>query len=126
MLLVVGGAYQGKLAYALSRLAVNEDSIYHCTTESTQIPQNKLIIYNLHLWILALIQAEKNVGWEVQNLLNNSSHRIVICDDISGGVVPLEATERLWREEVGRSLILLAAHADEVVRLFCGIPTQLK
>ena len=33
---------------------------------------------------------------------------------------------RAWRDAQGRALSMLSAASDEVVRLFCGIPTRLK
>ena len=41
-------------------------------------------------------------------------------------IVPVDATERANREKAGRLACLLAAHADCVVQMFCGIPTVLK
>ena len=51
---------------------------------------------------------------------------VVLCDDISCGVVPLEAEERAWREATGRCLLLLTGEAQRVVRLFCGLESVLK
>ncbi|MFR8208433.1 hypothetical protein [Hominenteromicrobium sp.] len=38
----------------------------------------------------------------------------------------VDATERANREKAGRLACLLAARADCVVQMFCGIPTVLK
>ena len=46
---------------------------------------------------------------------------ILICDEIGNGIVPMEAEERTYRERTGRILEQLAAQADEVVRVVCGI-----
>ena len=43
-----------------------------------------------------------------------------------GGVVPMDPAERAGREAAGRLACLLAARADCVVQMFCGIPTVLK
>ena len=51
---------------------------------------------------------------------------IVITTDISGGIVPMDPVLRAWREACGRMNTDLAARADEVWRLFCGIPQRLK
>ena len=52
--------------------------------------------------------------------------RIIVTTDISGGIVPMDATLRAWREACGRMNSYLASRADEVWRLFCGIPQRLK
>lgn len=51
---------------------------------------------------------------------------IVIATEVGGGVVPIDPAERAAREAAGRLACLLAARADCVVQLFCGIPTVLK
>ena len=40
--------------------------------------------------------------------------------------MPLDPAEREARERAGRLACLLAARADVVVRVFCGIPKVLK
>ena len=51
---------------------------------------------------------------------------ILIATEVGGGVVPMDAAERAAREAAGRLACLLAARADCVVQMFCGIPTVLK
>lgn len=53
-------------------------------------------------------------------------YEIVIATEVGGGVVPLDAAERRAREQAGRLACLLAARAEVVVQMFCGIPTVLK
>ena len=51
---------------------------------------------------------------------------ILIVRDISCGVVPIDATERAWREENGRMMRMLAQHAKQVIRIWYGLPQVLK
>ena len=51
-----------------------------------------------------------------------SAYDIVLATEVGGGVVPMDPAERARREAAG----LLAARADCVVQMFCGIPTVLK
>jgi len=51
---------------------------------------------------------------------------ILICRDMFCGVVPMDAETREWREAVGRMNAALAAQADTVTRIFCGLPLELK
>ena len=59
--------------------------------------------------------AEKLAGYEV-----------VIATEVGGGVVPVDEKERAARENAGRLACLLAARAEAVIRVFCGIPALLK
>ena len=55
-----------------------------------------------------------------------AQYDIVIATEVGGGVVPVDARQRAAREAAGRLACLLAARADCVVQMFCGIPTVLK
>ena len=50
----------------------------------------------------------------------------VISREIGSGVVPLDAAERRWREVHGAVLQGLAARAEHVSRIFCGLEERLK
>ncbi len=55
-----------------------------------------------------------------------AEYEIILATEVGGGVVPMEAQQRAAREAAGRLACLLAARADCVVQMFCGIPTVLK
>ena len=108
MVLIFGGVYQGKLAYAKVHYGDRE------------------IIDQIDNWILSLIELDEDVIEKVKELIAVHPDAVVICNDISCGVVPISALHRKWRDETGRAMSLLAAHSEEVIRMFCGIPTKLK
>ena len=56
----------------------------------------------------------------------SEKYDIITATEVGGGVVPIDKTERADREKAGRLACLLAARADCVVQMFCGIPTVLK
>ena len=126
MILIFGGVYQGKLAYALQRFGANEADVYRCRDNSAEIPQNKKIIYEIDKWILALLKNEADVEQAMRQFIDRSRDAAVICNDISCGVVPLDPVLRKWREAVGRSLAALSQNSDEVIRMFCSIPARIK
>ena len=53
-------------------------------------------------------------------------YEILIATEVGGGVVPMDPKQRADREAAGRLACLLAARAECVVQMFCGIPTVLK
>ena len=55
-----------------------------------------------------------------------AANPVVIACEVGGGVVPLDTEERKNREKAGRLACLLAARAETVVRLCCGLPEVLK
>ena len=125
MILIFGGAYQGKLAYAQNRFCLTGSDVYMCG-ENIVIPEKKKLVYEIDKWILALVKAEMDTEEMTRRFIERNSDAIVICNDVSCGIVPAEAVLRKWRESVGRSLAQLSQYSNEVVRLFCGIPTRIK
>ncbi len=108
MILIIGGAHQGKTAYALSNFA-----------EMTLVDE-------LHLIILQQLREDKQPASEFAENIERYRNSVIVCDDISCGVVPTDPLMRRWREEVGRVLALAASQSDTVIRMFCGIPTVIK
>lgn len=82
-------------------------------------------------------ELQRNAVWDVQYLaadcddLESLADRlaqtpVVIATEIGGGVIPVDPEERRKREAAGRLSCLLAARADTVIRVNCGIPRALK
>ena len=74
--------------------------------------------------------------WDVQELVREAEPEavartlkdkaVVIATEVGGGVVPADPAERARREAAGRLACLLAAEADTVIRVCCGLPQLLK
>ncbi len=64
---------------------------------------------------------------ELQALADElAAYDVVTATEVGGGIVPIDPAERARREAAGRLACLLAARADCVVQMFCGLPTILK
>ena len=122
MHLILGGAFQGKTEYAKKLYVLSDADIFVCA--GTEIPADARAVCHLERFTRACTEHGLDVleAWDALGL----SPAVIICDDISCGVVPIDATDRLWREENGRLLAALAARAEKVTRVFCGLPLELK
>lgn len=101
--LIVGGEAQGKLAFA-----------------RTISPETE-IVNQLHLIVKqAMKRGEEIPGAE--HFLNKT----VVCNELGCGIVPIDAFDRAWREETGRLCCAIAAQADRVYRVSCGIAQCIK
>lgn len=126
MVLIIGGAYQGKLSYVLKEYSKKASDVYDCSVECSAAPPNLKIIYHFERWILTCVRVNPNPESVIAEYLKTLTDEIIVCEDISCGLVPVDQELRMWRETVGRTLTVLSVRADRVVRLFCGIPTILK
>ncbi len=119
MELVIGGVFQGKLDYAKEKYGFGEEDIFYCSHEKDMDRDAKCIY-----------RYEKYVQYCVRNGLKPVTSfgpdTVVIADDVFCGVVPIDGELRAMRDEAGRSLAAIAANADRVTRIFCGIPQVLK
>ena len=122
MVLIIGGAYQGKTAYAKKTYGIQDTDIFTCLGEA--LDPSARCLRHLERFALACVRAGKEPADVLAGL--DLSEKILICEDISCGVVPMDAEMREWREAVGRMNAALAAQADTVTRIFCGLPLELK
>ena len=124
MILIIGGAYQGKLAYAQEHLGVKPEQIFTC--EKDEVDFSKPCINALEQFTWACTQtgvdpiayfAQHQAQWE---------DAVLICRDIFCGVVPMDDRERQWRQDTARLCQYLAQNAQQVSRMFCGLEQRLK
>ena len=130
MILIIGGAYQGKMAFAEQLL---EEQKKNGKAES--------IFPQFHMWVKAHMEADANdkisehvnsnekndkLEKELREKLVQEPDTIIVCNELGCGVVPMDAFDRAWRERTGRLTCALAAQAEAVYRVTCGIGTRIK
>ena len=122
MHLILGGASQGKTEYAKKLYALSDADVFVCA--GTEIPADARAVCHLECFVRACTERGLDAlkAWDALEFVPE----IVICDEIACGVVPINAVDRLWREETGKLLRALAARAEKVTRVFCGLPLELK
>ena len=125
MHLIIGGAYQGKRAYAKERFGVREEEIFTCTEESGIVFGAPCIdrLEEVTLWC---VRQGQDAGDIFRAHRAEWADSVLICADIFCGVVPIDPTERAWREEAGRFYGRISARAEKVFRMFCGLSLELK
>ncbi len=120
MILIIGGAYQGKLDFAKDTFGITDADMHTCDTG--EIDFSKRCIYKIeeftygHPDPIGYFQANRE-RWK---------DSILICEDIFCGVVPMGAEKRFWRQNTGRLVQYLSKEADRVSRIFCGLEQRLK
>lgn len=114
MKLIIGGAYQGKLTWAVEQFGLTPDTL--CDLAQGFQP-GKRCYYHLE----AFTRAGGAVSPD-----RFPEDAIVISREVGSGVVPMDAAERAWRERHGALLQQLSRRSETVIRIFCGLPQQLK
>jgi len=124
MVLIIGGAYQGKLEYAKREFAVAPEEVFACTGE--RIDFSRRCVTGLEEFTYACVQAGVDPVAFFRAHREQWRQSVLICQDLSCGVVPMGADMRQWRQQTGRLCQYLAAEADRVSRIFCGLEQRLK
>ena len=108
--LIIGGAFQDKLTVALGYSSLSDAHVSD--------GMDKIIVNNFQNYF-------KN-NMDEEGLLEKCRGKIIICDEVGGGIIPLDKSDRVYREALGRFLCDLAALSDTVIRVTAGIGQFIK
>lgn len=111
MVLIIGGACQGKLTWAIREYGLRENDL--CDLALEYVPGKRLYYH---------LEAATQRG----SVPVFPADAILIAREVGSGVVPVDPEQRAFRERHGVVLRQLAERSERVVRVFCGIGEDLK
>lgn len=109
MILIIGGYAQGKETYARAHYENADEHIFRLN-DAAEKP---------------FTSGKTPANW-LEELLAEDPERIFLSDEVGNGIVPMEKSEREFREWIGHLQIEAARRADEVIRVICGLGQKLK
>ena len=118
MVFIFGGAYQGKLDHAKDHYDIKTV----CDCSDGKEPD---LSCDAVCGIAGYVKKCVLEGEDPRDFF--ASHKdvlgdvVLINDDVSCGVVPMDPQQRAFREANGRLNVMLAEMAEEVVHVFCGL-----
>lgn len=127
MILVIGGACQGKLKLVCSWLGKDIDRSLYAdgATDCWLEINNKPVVYRVQDYLKRGLEEQRDMEAWIRQLIA-ADPDYVIMDEVGYGIVPLQKEQRFYREEAGRAGQQLARAAAAVYRVVCGIPVQIK
>ena len=124
MEMIIGGAYQGKAAYAKAQFPDVDWKFGGEITEEELLKGSGCSgISGIHRKAL---KAGEDLTGLAEKLAQQDPDVILVSEEVGYGIVPADAFERQYREAVGRVCTALAAKSRRVTRVVCGIGTVLK
>lgn len=120
MNVIIGGAYQGKTDFAKKQFSILDADIHKCRSD---LPPD--------FTKSCLTHYENYVAYCLKNKIpvrtdfSGSQVKIIICDDIFCGIVPIDEFQRKLREETGLALQKIANADSALYRVFCGIGERI-
>ncbi|WP_033541785.1 bifunctional adenosylcobinamide kinase/adenosylcobinamide-phosphate guanylyltransferase [Planococcus sp. CAU13] len=129
MQIVFGGAFNGKRQFVKQQLKVEE-----CSWYEGQCPESiskPAVIAGLEKWVKLQLQnevSEENIMQHIKKVSQQaaSSEQIWILTDMNRGIVPIDPIEREMRDVIGRIYQHLFAEAQQITRIWYGIPQIIK
>ena len=124
MEMVIGGAFQGKVALA--------EKMYPGISwvRGNEISREELFsargVVGFHEFIKKEMEEGSSVEALAEELIRKNPEVILVSDEVGYGVVPVDAFQRASREAVGRTGTKLASFSRKVTRVVCGIGTVIK
>ena len=113
---IVGGKAQGKLAYVMQHYRISREDVCDGAVCTPEEAEHAAVLWRYHEFIRRFPECRPVFRGDA----------VVLCDEVGCGIVPVDREERQWRENVGRAGCVLAAEAERVTRIVCGIPIRLK
>lgn len=120
MILLIGGAEQGKLAFAREHFAIAPEDVFVC--DGGDIDFSKPCI--AHIEAFTRVHPDPIEYFSTHR--QEWEHSVLILEDIFCGVVPMGADVRAWRQKTGLLSQYLGREATAVSRIFCGLELRLK
>ncbi len=125
MIMIIGGQFQGKTDYAV-KLGIKKNEIQNGASIPIDCPENIRCISDFQLFIKRVCDTGLDPVEKAAELLERNPGIVIISTEIGNGVIPIDKSDRLWREGVGKACCYLAARAERVIRMVCGIPAVIK
>lgn len=123
MILIFGGAYQGKLEYAKKNFDIK--TVCDCRPEGCEPDFDADAVCGIEAFVLKCVKDGVNpVEWFTARE-SEWADKVLIITDVSQGVVPVDPQVRTFREVNSRLTLYLAEKAGQVIRVFCGIGKEM-
>ncbi len=126
MILVTGGAFQGKKAYVTDTFGILREEMADGQTCGWEQIRSCRCLFHFHLLVRRMMENAEETEDLCEILKEENPELIVVTNELGCGIVPMDPFERQYRERCGRICCELAKEAQEVHRVLCGIGQVIK
>lgn len=123
--LIIGGRWMGKRAWAEAVWGPLSPVCDLALAELEDVGEARMVV-GLHEGARVLMQRGEDPVATFMGRMGALRGRVLIGDEVGGGVIPMDPSERAWRDAVGLLYQALAREADIVDRVWAGLPHRLK
>ena len=131
MILITGGAFQGKLECAKEIWREQNSGEPVILQGKTCDPQELMegtcdILDHMTDFVRRMMEIDQDPEPVLEQLIQNNPKVILESKELGCGLVPIDAFDRRYREAHGRLCCRLAKKAEAVYRVSCGLAMRIK
>lgn len=126
MIMIIGGEFQGKTDYAKSVFGFRDEEILDGEKCDIDAVFSAKCINKFHKLVERILEKNDDPARFCERLCKENKSAVIIMNEVGCGIIPLEKSDRILRENVGKSGCIIAKNSEKVIRIFCGIPEKIK
>ncbi|TQR18063.1 bifunctional adenosylcobinamide kinase/adenosylcobinamide-phosphate guanylyltransferase [Psychrobacillus soli] len=124
MHVIFGGAFNGKRAYVEQFVQGRNVQWLNAETDTLVLsPQTDVVVI---FGVENLLEPKSAELLEMLELWDEQAEVVIIATEIGRGIVPMEASRRKLRDDVGRFYQQLFTKAESITRIWYGIAQTIK
>ena len=104
MILIIGGAYQGKQSYASKTYNLTDPDWKDGQTCTIEDLKTAKAVHHFHSFIRRELEEGGSVRDLAEMIWKENPDLIIVTDEVGYGIVPMDAKDREWREACGREI----------------------
>ena len=126
MKLIIGGAFQGKLAYASAAAEIAPEEFADGAVCGFEVLDTCRGMNHFHEYVRRYLAEGRSVEELPERIVQKNPEVVLVANELGCGIVPMDPFERQFREAFGRLCCRLAQEAKDVHRVICGLGTVIR
>ena len=126
MKLIIGGAFQGKLAYASAAAEIAPEQFADGAVCGFEVLDTCRGMNHFHEYVRRYLAEGRSVEELPERIVQKNPEVVLVANELGCGIVPMDPFERQFREAFGRLCCRPAQEAKEVHRVICGLGTVIR
>jgi adenosylcobinamide kinase/adenosylcobinamide-phosphate guanylyltransferase len=119
----------------IKRHREDRGSLFETIEEPVEVPTvlrrcasyDVVLVDCMTTWLGNLMHYQRDIlAMKDELLASVSGNEVLVTNEVGMGIIPVEASTRLYVEELGRLNAALAQRADQVIFMVAGLPLILK
>ena len=119
----------------IKRHREDRGSLFETIEEPVEVPTvlrrcasyDVVLVDCMTTWLGNLMHYQRDIlAMKDELLASVSGNEVLVTNEVGMGIIPVEASTRLYVEELGRLNAALAQRADQVIFMVAGLPLVLK